>query len=96
LNTYSGRKIFEYKTSTSTDFNSFYTPGLYSIGTTYSNAPYSGNIYGVLIVLTNDGRTWQKTDNSSWLWQILFDTSGRVYLRRGINSTTPESWQQLH
>jgi hypothetical protein len=86
----------EYKSSTSTDFNDFYTPGLYSIGTTYSNAPYSGNIYGVLIVLTNDGRTWQKTDNSSWLWQILFNTSGKVYLRRGVNSTTPESWEQLH
>lgn len=99
INTYSNRKFLEWKKTSSTDFNSddYYTPGLYSLGATYSNAPYTTSIYGVLLVLTNDGGIWRKTDTSSWLWQLLFDTSGRIYQRRGINSTTPESsWQQLH
>lgn len=99
LNTYNGRKFLEWKTTTSTNFNSddFYKPGLYSLSKSYSNAPYTGNIYGVLMVLTNDGGIWRKTDTSSWMWQLIFDTSGRIYQRRGINSTVPEtSWQQLH
>ncbi len=96
LNTYNNRKILEYKSSTSKDFNSFYTPGIYGVAGIYTNAPTSNTIYGVLVVLTNDGRTWQKTDNSSWLWQIFITTGGSVYLRNGINSTTPESWKKLH
>ena len=96
LNNYLGRNIIEYKKLPSTNFNDFYTPGLYSLGTQYANAPYSSHLYGILIVLTNDGRTWQKTDNSSWLCQIVIDTSGRIYMRRGINSNVPEGWQQLH
>lgn len=97
LNQYSGRKILEYRATTSNNFNDYYTPGIYSVGGNgWQNAPYSTSIYGVLVVLTNDGRTWQKTDSSSWLWQIFFNTSGGIYLRRGVNSTVPEGWTQLH
>ena len=97
LNNYNNKVILEYKNIGSKNLNDYYTPGIYSIaGSGWSNAPYPNDIYGVLIVLTNDGRTWQKTDTGSWLWQILLNTSGGIYLRRGINSTTPENWTQLH
>jgi hypothetical protein len=98
LNTYGSRKFLEWKSTSSSDFNSndFITPGLYSIGHSYSNAPYSGEIYGVLMVLTNDGGIWRKTDSSSWLWQFLFTTGGSIYQRKGVNSSTPEGWTQLH
>lgn len=98
LNTYSYRKFLEWKNSTSKDFNSndFITPGLYSLGGNYSNCYTTGVIYGVLMVLTNDGGIWRKTDTSSWLWQILITTGGNVYMRRGINGSVPEGWNQIH
>lgn len=97
IQNYKNRMFLAYKENTNADdFNSYYSPGLYSIGRSMKNAPYSGAIYGVLMVLTNDGREWQKTDSSSWLWQVLFTTGGGVFLRVGINSTTPESWKQIH
>lgn len=98
LNSYSSRKILEWKQTTSKDFNSndFITPGLYSLGSKYSNAPYNSTIYGVMMVLTNDGGIWRKTDSSSWLWQVLFTTANTIYCRQGINSSVPESWKQLH
>lgn len=97
LNQYNGRKILEYKTSSSNNFNDYYTPGIYNVaGSSWQNTPYSSSIYGVLVVLTNDGRAWQKTDNSSWMWQLFFNTAGGVYLRRGVNSTVPEGWTQSH
>lgn len=84
--------------TSSKDFNSndFITPGLYSLGGNYSNCYTSGVIYGVIMVLTNDGGIWRKTDTSSWLWQIIFTTGGEIYQRVGINSSTPGSWQKLH
>lgn len=98
LNTYNSRKFLEWKTTTSKDFNSndFYTPGLYSIGGNYSHAPSSSTIYGVIMILTNDGGIWRKTATDSWLWQILFTTGGNIYHRHGINSSVPEGWKQLH
>lgn len=97
LNNYNNRVILEYKNNSSTNMNDYYTPGIYKVGgSNWSNAPYSNSIYGVLVVLTNDGRTWQKTDTGSWLWQIFLNTASGIYLRRGINSTTPENWTQLH
>lgn len=98
LNTYNNRRPLEWKTTTSRNFNdnAYYTPGLYSLGTTYSNAYTTGSIYGVMLVLTNDGTVWRKTDSSSWLWQIIFNTSGQIYQRVGVNGSTPEGWKQLH
>ena len=98
LNTYSSRKPLEWKSISSNNFNSneFYTPGLYSLAGRYTNAPYSTDLYGVAMILTNDGGIWRKTDNSSWLWQIVFTTGGAIYQRVGINSSSPESWRQLH
>lgn len=92
------RKRLEWRTTTSRNFNDndFITPGLYPLGTTYSNAFTSGTIYGVIMVLTNDGGIWRKTDTSSWLWQLIFTTGGEIYQRIGINSSTPGSWQKLH
>ena len=98
INTYNSRKFLEWKETSSTNFNSdaFYTPGLYRIAGQYSNAPISSTFYGVVMILTNDGGIWRKTDNSSWLWQIVFTTGGAIYQRLGINGTAPESWKQLH
>lgn len=97
IQNYQNRVFLAYKgNGNADDFNHYYSPGLYSIGKSIKNAPYSGAIYGVLMVLTNDGRTWQKTDSSSWLWQILFNTGGGIYLRIGINNTTPGNWTQIH
>ena len=98
INSYNNRKFLEWKTISSTNFNSneFYTPGLYMLAGRYSNAPYSTDLYGVAMILTNDGGIWRKTDNGSWLWQIVFTTGGAIYQRIGINGTSPESWRQLH
>lgn len=76
------------------NFNNFYKPGIYPVmsGNALANAPYSSSIYGVLVVLTNDGRQWRGTDSSSWMWQIFFNTAGGVYLRCGVNSTNPDVW----
>ena len=65
-------------------------------GGSYSNCYTSGTIYGVLMVLTNDGTKWRKTDSSSWLWQIIITTGGNIWMRRGVNGTAPEGWSQYH
>lgn len=98
LNTYSSRKFLEWKSTTSNNLNddAYITPGLYSLGSTYTNAYTTGNIYGVLMVLTNDGGKWRKTDSSSWLWQIIINTGGSIWIRRGVNGSAPESWTQYH
>ena len=98
LNTYSSRKFLEWKSTTSNNLNddAYITPGLYSLGSTYTNAYTTGNIYGVLMVLTNDGGKWRKTDSSSWLWQIIINTGGSIWIRRGVNGSVPESWTQYH
>lgn len=97
IQNYKNRVFLAYKgNANADDFNYFYTPGIYAIGKAMKNAPYTGAIYGVLVVLTNDGRTWQKTDTGSWLWQILLNTGGGIYLRIGINDTTPGNWKQIH
>lgn len=98
LNTYNSRKFLEWKTTNSKNFNddAYYTPGLYSLASQYTNAYTTGTIYGVMLVLTNDGGVWRKTDTSSWLWQIVFTTGGSIYQRHGVNGTAPESWKQLH
>ena len=91
-----GKKPLSFKNITSSDFNDFYEPGIYMVAGVYTNAPYYGDIYGVIIILTNDGGVWRKTDNSSWLWQILINTTGNTYMRTGINETVPRSWVQIH
>lgn len=98
LNNYNSRKFLEWKTTTSRNFNDdvYITPGLYALGGTYTNAYTSGNIYGVLMVLTNDGGIWRKTDSSSWLWQIIINTGGNIWIRKGVNASVPEGWTQYH
>lgn len=98
LNTYNGRRFLEWKSTTSKNLNddAYITPGLYSLGSTYTNAYTTGNIYGVMMVLTNDGGKWRKTDSSSWLWQIIINTGGSIWIRRGVNGSAPENWTQYH
>ena len=98
LDTYNGRKFLEWKSTSSKNLNDdvYITPGLFTIGGSYSNCYTSGTIYGVLMVLTNDGGKWRKTDSSSWLWQIIITTGGSIWMRRGINGSVPEGWTQDH
>lgn len=98
LNTYNGRRFLEWKSTSSKNLNDdvYITPGLFTIGGSYSNCYTSGTIYGVLMVLTNDGGKWRKTDSSSWLWQIIITTGGSIWMRRGINGSVPEGWTQYH
>jgi len=91
-----GTKPLCFKNTSSRDFNDYYEPGIYMVGGQYSNAPVSYDIYGVIIVITNNGDVWRKTETDSWLWQILMNTTGSVYLRTGINETVPRNWVQLH
>ncbi len=76
---------------TITDFNTTISQGVYNInGTNLSNAPYTGNIFGKLIVELNDNLTHNNTNN--WIWQYFIDTSGREYRRYKINSGSWTSW----
>lgn len=63
-----------------TNFDTTYTEGTYwPTGTDLVGAPYTGSIYGKLIVTVNDGTTHNETSN--WIWQNFEDTSGRRYFR---------------
>ena len=92
-----GYKPLCYFNIISNDFNDFYNPGIYSIGGfNMLNAPHNGYIYGVLIVITNNGNQWKKTNTSSWMWQLLFTTGADIWMRLGINSEVPDEWKKLH
>lgn len=79
---------------TDADFNNYLTEGEHGVGTTSStgiiNAPYSGTIFGKLIVKVNNGGTHNNSDN--WIWQHFIDTSGRYYRRRKVNSGGWTNW----
>lgn len=96
INQYKNRKILEFKGNAKDDLNNYYTPGIYGISGDYKNCYTSSTTYGVMLVLTNDGGVWRKTDPSSWLWQFVFTTGGGIYMRCGVNSTIPDGWRQIH
>lgn len=78
-----------------TDFNNFLTEGEYDVvgNASVSNAPYTGTIYGKLIVKVNDGTTHNNRTN--WIWQYLMDTSGRIYRRKKTNSSSWSTWNKM-
>lgn len=85
----SGRSSFQalgQNAGTVKDFNTILTEGEYNVGGTNLNgAPYTGNIYGKLIVKVNDGGTHNNKDN--WIWQIFYRTEGTtVYKRSKTNA----------
>ena len=81
---------------TSTNLNDFTHEGLYRLTTQYSNAPTSTDIYGILIVITSTGNDWNVSDMSSWIWQIIINTSGDIFMRIGVNSPFTNNWTKLH
>lgn len=93
----SGRASFEtlgQYAGTVTNFDTTLTEGEYIIsGTNLTGAPYTGNIYGKLIVKVNDGGTHNNQNN--WIWQILYCTeSTLVYKRSKTNANKWTAWCQ--
>ena len=58
------------------------------------NAPYTGQIYGKLIVYVSTADRHNDWDN--WIWQIFYDTSGGIYFRYKVNNAPWHSWRTLH
>lgn len=75
-----------------TNFNNMLTEGEFSVGgTDIPNAPFSGNIYGKLIVKVNDGT--KHNNSTNWIWQTFYRTEGtEVYLRSKTNDKSWTSW----
>ena len=98
INNYDKRLLLEFKGFMEIEnFNDYYRPGIYGVsGVGLLNAPTSGYIYGVMVVITNDGDIWRTVDTASWMWQFLFTTGGAIYMRVGINSKTPGDLKQIH
>ena len=79
---------------TGKNFNDFLTEGefLVSGADTLANAPYTGSIYGKLIVKVSDGGTHNNSNN--WIWQEFRSTSNgaKTYRRSKTNSSAWTSW----
>ena len=75
------------------NFDDAKTYGTYRVAGTYTNAPSSSSIWGILIVYESRGQTWIPSDASSWIWQEFRDTSGRIWRRYGVNTSTYTSWE---
>ena len=80
--------------TTNTNLNTYTTTGIYQLGQSYSNAPVSGTIYGTLVVLTSRRHAWTASDQSNWIWHLLF-TGYNLYMRQSSNSNTWGSWVQI-
>ena len=76
------------------NLNNYVTPGRYYIGNKYTNAPLSSTIFGVLIVITSRYYSWNKTDQSNWIWQIILDTSGNIFIRNAANDSFT-NWKRI-
>ena len=75
------------------DFNNALSEGGYHVAsqTSITNAPYTGDIYGKLIVYVSTGDT--HNDINNWIWQTFYDTSGNIYRRYKVNSLPWNPWQ---
>ena len=75
-----------------TNFDNAKTTGIYNVlsGVGITNAPYTGAIFGILIVFVNDMTTWNQSNN--WIWQIFINTGGAIYSRYAINNGSFTSW----
>lgn len=80
----------------STNLNDYIHEGIYRLVDVYTNAPINTAIYGVLIVITSTGNDWNVSDMSSWIWQIIINTSGNIYMRIGTNADLTNNWTKLH
>ena len=88
----SGRASFQtlgQNAGTVTDFDTTLTEGEYFVsGTNITGAPYSGNVYGKLVVKVSDGGTHNNKNN--WIWQIFYQTEGTSVFRR--SKTNANQW----
>lgn len=57
------------------------------------NAPYSGAIYGKLIVTVSTNDTHNNKDN--WIWQHFINNRGKEYKREKTNSEPWTSWKEV-
>lgn len=71
-----------YRGEASTDLNNTITFGMYNLRTTYTNAPTTDTIYGVLLVYTNRGGTWDPSSAASWITQEIIAGTTK-YIRYG-------------
>lgn len=78
------------------DFDTALTQAEYSVaGTNLANAPYSGSIFGKLIVFVNSGGTHDNVSN--WIWQVFYSTSfGRIYFRMKVNEGEWSEWGAIY
>lgn len=89
-------KSLKYMGDAPSDLNDAKTFGIYHLGSTYTNAPISEAVYGILIVYQNKGATWNPT-GGSWIWQEIRTTSGTIYIRNAVNSSDSWSeWKQVN
>jgi hypothetical protein len=78
------------------DFNTVYTPGVYSFNTDSSNGPPCE--YGLLLVyVANSNYSTPIHNNSSnWLYQIAFSTANNdIFVRQKINANGFTGWIKL-
>lgn len=77
-------------------FNTALTQGEYSVsGKSVDGAPYTGDIYGKLVVLVNNGGTHDNSTN--WIWQVFYSTLfNRIYFRTKINSGSWSEWGAVY
>lgn len=79
------------------DFDNCLKPGIYRA----SNIPFekddAPNSYGILLVLTSDGKSWVKDDQSCWIFQFFITTSNKIWFRCGANDNDwmSDSWTQI-
>lgn len=78
---------------TGSNFDHYVTEGEYKVaGTTFVNAPQTGNLHGKLIVKVSDGKTHDNSSN--WIWQELISTqyAYSIWYRNKTGDSGWSSW----
>lgn len=88
-------KFLYHQGNAPSNLNDAKTHGTYHIGGTYTNAPTTSSMYGILEVYVSNGNTWVPSDSSSWIWQKIYLTNGEIYMREGVNSATMSAWHYI-
>lgn len=68
------------------DISAVWTEGIYTYSDTTKNNPSGG--WGRLVVLNQNFN-----DSKGWVYQIAYDTNGRIYKRQSINNATWGAWK---
>lgn len=76
------------------DINEEFTEGQYAYSPSTNNLP-SWASYGMALVFVSNGHSGIWNQESNWMWQILFDTSGTIGFRTGINNNGLSDWEVL-